>query len=316
MYSTGRLIQVYLSQVVRLCTPVPRPPTRPACSSMSLSCSSGQKVLESPFSHAQLYGVEHPTCGSSRVSSVPSTGTGKGKRKPKASKRRKPTRVTSSESMAKPKNKKKKRAPSSSIAPPVKNETHKASSPAVFSLAQVDTDSPRSHVNHHPTAFNALNSRKKDQNCPTIMPPSCTQPQTSNPVTPKETRATTTTISSLLSFSKMSTSDLVLSLSAPKGNRQKIGEGEGGGGGPVMNIRLKAKCGPNLNLPPHMRIHRQALETSLGRGVGDHKKGVWSLTVEEISRSLGRSQYRHIIVMSGAGISTPSGIPDFRYIMQ
>ena len=45
-------------------------------------------------------------------------------------------------------------------------------------------------------------------------------------------------------------------------------------------------------------------------GGGRFKDNV--LTIEDVARGLARKQFRNVIVMSGAGVSTPSGIPDFR----
>lgn len=35
-------------------------------------------------------------------------------------------------------------------------------------------------------------------------------------------------------------------------------------------------------------------------------------TLEDIAKSIREQQYKRVLVMAGAGISTPSGIPDFR----
>lgn len=35
-------------------------------------------------------------------------------------------------------------------------------------------------------------------------------------------------------------------------------------------------------------------------------------TLEDIAKNIREQQYKRVVVMAGAGISTPSGIPDFR----
>lgn len=36
------------------------------------------------------------------------------------------------------------------------------------------------------------------------------------------------------------------------------------------------------------------------------------LTLEDIAKNVREQRYKRVVVMAGAGISTPSGIPDFR----
>lgn len=46
----------------------------------------------------------------------------------------------------------------------------------------------------------------------------------------------------------------------------------------------------------------------------DGSSEVKGLTLKDIAKNIRESQYKRVVVMAGAGISTPSGIPDFRYM--
>ena len=132
------------------------------------------------------------------------------------------------------------------------------------------------------------------------------------------------TTPALLTYSKMSTSALLLSLSntigGAKGGARRSREGGvastvRGGSCEGRGVAMKG-CDPRLTLPPHMRVRGLVFQANgklQGRGTATStSKGVGPLDLEAIGKGLGRMQYRNVIVMSGAGISTPCGIPDFR----
>ena len=295
-------------------------------STMAVS-GSGEKALESPFSYAEMYGTEHPTHGLKASSTV------SGKRKSKGTKTKKHT-PTSSASL-KQNSKKKKKQPTSRIASYhssqvalVKNLSPSSSSTSTFSMPKVDHDSscsapvekaklkvrclsPLSGTSN-PTCSATDNGRVKTR---FLLP---TEPSTIETIT-----ATTTTMArknnkdpnpttSLLTFSKLSTSDFILTMNRKQENFRG-GNSQTYKGG-VAYQRSSSSNRESINLPPHMRLPRQDFH-STGPNIMERigrKKGLWPTDVEEIARGLGRCHYRNIIVMSGAGISTPSGIPDFR----
>lgn len=45
---------------------------------------------------------------------------------------------------------------------------------------------------------------------------------------------------------------------------------------------------------------------------GGHGGTKQNMTLEDIAKGIREREYKRIVVMAGAGISTPSGIPDFR----
>lgn len=53
-----------------------------------------------------------------------------------------------------------------------------------------------------------------------------------------------------------------------------------------------------------------AARAILGRWGGD--EGKQKLTLKDVAELLRKKECRRVVVMAGAGISTPSGIPDFR----
>jgi len=71
-----------------------------------------------------------------------------------------------------------------------------------------------------------------------------------------------------------------------------------------VNVRLHSKT-------PHHNLGARSLRTHSKRSHdGRNEPG----SVEEVVEGLKRMQFHQVIVMSGAGISTASGIPDFRWV--
>ena len=260
---------------------------------MSVASSSSLKALESPFSHKDLYGTDHPVA--------------RGRRKSKSKHKKKLTESKSSASVSSTSRHKRKDAKSTTK--PLKGP--KDHHGTVFSpislpspscnLAEVDADSPntlrlrRAHrirSQPSPPSFSLSPSKSSDH--------VIGERRRSDAVVRKSTSTILTTTTSSRTPSALSSSISRLSLNSSEQNL-KLGIVSS-----AVNVRFNRSL-TNINLPPYMKVARRAFETE---GKGRDKPT--ELTIADIARGLGCLEYRHVVVMSGAGISTSSGIPDFR----
>ncbi len=271
---------------------------------MALTCS--QKSSQSPFSHIDVYGVEHPTFGAlkcaSRTSSVKRKSAKTTSHKAQSNGMSRKTNCSSRKSVRSTTlmtSKKKKKSTRDSAK---SNETrtinhsplHSMKPPSVAcpttSLAKVDRDSPvqRVSINSQRNSWTRSSRARSETSSGYGKSGSSSRTAISNP--------------SVVTHSSMSTTDVLLSMNKSQDNlKSKILTSP-------IHVSLKrgtaqsASCSRTFNSGPSRRPPSQRC----GGSRGD------SLTVEDVVWGLSRLQYRNVIVMSGAGISTSSGIPDFR----
>ena len=302
--------------------------------SMALKPSLSHKAMESPFCHVEMYGYEHPA--SSRVRQKAKTtskgGKDSGKRVKSTTVRsvssvpitrpasnRSTVSAVSSSSNNKHKNKGSAKA-STKTAIPAKNgiirngnETESgivsASATLDSCITRVDHDSPVLRK-HEKTTRNGTWTHSKNGMVSTVGRKSSLGPSAvSKTISPSLTASKKSLLAH--STSSMSTSEVLLRFNK---DLRKSGSIDC-----LANVRLN-RTAKNVTLSPHMHLpSRRAfnMDSKGGRGQGSPGNGKAKsgpLTISDIGMGLGKMQYRNVIVMSGAGISTASGIPDFRYI--
>ncbi|XP_008308442.1 NAD-dependent protein deacetylase sirtuin-3, mitochondrial [Cynoglossus semilaevis] len=71
-------------------------------------------------------------------------------------------------------------------------------------------------------------------------------------------------------------------------------------------------CAAGGAAPLYRKINSCHVDGRRGLCTRDGSSEVKGLTLKDIAKNIRESQYKRVVVMAGAGISTPSGIPDFR----
>ena len=300
---------------------------------MALKPSYSHKTMESPFSHVEMYGCEHPA--SSRVRQK-GKATSKGGKD--SGKRVKPTTIRSASSVpssrlvsdrstmssassSSSKHKKKGSAKVSlKTAIPSQNgiirngnktEIRITSASATLDtcVAKVDHDSPVLRKQGQ-TSINGRWAHSKNGVASAVGKKSSTR---SSVLSESPSSSLTAPKKPLLAYSTstMSTSEVLRCFNKDSGKSGSIDCS--------ANVRLNRTV-KNVKISPlNMHLPRRTFSTdskggrSQGTPANGRAKSGGPLTINDIGMGLGKMQYRNVIVMSGAGISTASGIPDFRY---
>ena len=286
---------------------------------MSLACSSSRKSLDSPISHKALYGIEHPLTKGKRKAK-----TKHKKAKPSISRSETTSIVSSASSTSNPKKKgKSTKSTAGSIADseekilPAQHQkslTVSIKSPSSHSsLARVDTDSPKSSQKmRKPATAVAKSFSTAAVSAKTLLAHNPPKSHVNGKRMHKDHSVTfgvkpSASIPSNLTgsnCSRLATSDKVaMSTSLLKSSESELKSAFNG-----STVCLNRKVA-GVSLPPHIHTPRRAFES-----VAERRGKGGPLTISDIVAGLARFQYRNVIVMSGAGISTASGIPDFRCV--
>ena len=250
-----------------------------------MSSSSFHRILSSPFSHRDLYGTAHPS---------ETTVTKKKKSKKLKTSARSKTRAASSAPLGSSQKKGRRRqsrvsesTPSSRKASAISLSTSlkqsRSSATASGGLPKVECDSPAS-----------LKLRRSLRYKP--IPPGPVPARTSAPIRPNPSSSDHDP-----STKRPDTaSRLFLKFNSPVEKQPPSLRSS-------LSMRLNVcRATTTASFPS---FSSRVFTTSVGG------RGAKNLTIEDVARGLGRKQFRNIIVMSGAGVSTASGIIDFRYVL-
>ena len=255
---------------------------------MSLSTSSSfHKIHESPFSHKAMYGSDHPygndplkkPKGRDSVVKIKKICGKKLKRRKKSVSGKSISVSNSRNSSVSSIRTSLVSTHSSSISTlPSVISTHSYPSSHQSTLAKIDCDSP-----------NSIRARSKNQSLLHGLK-----------LPHKHSLVTTSSVKSI-----NKTDNLFLKLNPPSSS---ISSQSAISTPSTISLRLSRT---HSSVSVHNGITRNPL--GFCRGFTSRQNGD-QFTIQDLACGLKRLQYKKIVVMSGAGISTTSGIPDFRYV--